>query len=84
MADGRGVVVDIRADDRIRAASAPFTMGKFAGCPTLDLPTIGMPQPYRSLIAGRVVEHEPPRSGLVEISISIEAKSPMSEQTRDR
>ena len=30
MAVGRGVVVDVRADDRIRAASAPFAMGKFA------------------------------------------------------
>jgi hypothetical protein len=30
MADGRGVVVDVRADDRMRAASAPFAMGKFA------------------------------------------------------
>src|ERR1035437_2121156 len=30
MADGCGVVVDVRADDRMRAASAPFAMGKFA------------------------------------------------------
>jgi hypothetical protein len=30
MAVGRGVVVDVRTDDRIRAASAPFAMGKFA------------------------------------------------------
>jgi hypothetical protein len=30
MAVGRNVVVDVRADDRIRAASAPFAMGKFA------------------------------------------------------
>src|ERR1022692_3179710 len=30
MADGRGVVVDVRADGRMRAASAPFAMGKFA------------------------------------------------------
>jgi kynureninase len=30
MADGRGVVVDVRADDRMRAASTPFAMGRFA------------------------------------------------------
>jgi hypothetical protein len=30
MADGSGVVVDVCADDRMRAGSAPFAMGKFA------------------------------------------------------
>ena len=30
MADGRSVVADVRADDRMRAASAPFATGKVA------------------------------------------------------
>ena len=72
MADGRDVMVDIRAD---RECAPRLRHSRSAGSPGAPLP-----QSHR----GKSGEHEPQRSGLVEISISIDAKSPMSEPTRDQ